>query len=73
MIFSGTQCCRLCPQGAEELFVMAREAKTLQPIARVASVERIDYELDVSNRHAIVLNNDTKKETSLSACVFITC
>ena len=52
---------------------MAGEAKTLQPIARVASVERIDYELDVSNRHSIVLNNDKKKETSLSACVFITC
>ena len=43
-------------QGAEELFVMASEAKTLQPIARVVSVYcRIDYELDLSNRLAIVL------------------
>ena len=46
------------PQDAEELFVimMASEAKILQPIARFASVYfRIDYELDPSNRHAIVL------------------
>ena len=43
-------------QGAEELFVMASEAKILQPIVRVASVYcRIDYDLDLSNRHAIVL------------------
>ena len=43
-------------QGAEELFVMAREAKILQPIVRVASVYcRIDFELDLSNCHAIVL------------------
>ena len=35
---------------------MASEAKILQLIARVASVYcRIDYELDLSNRHAIVL------------------
>ena len=44
------------PQGAEELLVMASEEKILQPIVRVASVYcRIDYELDPSNRHAIVL------------------
>ena len=44
------------PQGAEELLVMASEEKILQPIVRVASVYcRIDYELDLSNRHAIVL------------------
>ena len=44
------------PQRAEELFVMASEAKILQPIVRVASVYcRIDYDLDLSNRHAIVL------------------
>ena len=35
---------------------MASEAKILQPIARVASVYcRINHELDLSNRHAIVL------------------
>ena len=40
---------------------MASEAKTLQLIARVASVYcRIDYELDLSNRHAIVLRNVVK-------------
>ena len=44
------------PQGAEELLVMASEEKILQPIVRVASVYcRIDYELDLLNRHAIVL------------------
>ena len=44
------------PQGAEELFVMASEAQILQPIVRVASVYcRVDYDLDLSNRHAIVL------------------
>ena len=44
------------PQSAEELFVMASEAKILQLIARVASDYcRIDYELDLSNRHAIEL------------------
>ena len=42
--------------GAEELFVMASEGKILQLIARVASdYWIIDYELDLSNRHAIVL------------------
>ena len=35
---------------------MASEAKILQPIAPVASVYcRINHELDLSNRHAIVL------------------
>ena len=34
---------------------MASEAKILQLIARVAVYCRIDYELDLSNRHAIVL------------------
>ena len=35
---------------------MASEAKILQPIARVASVYcRMNHELDLSNRHAIVL------------------
>ena len=35
---------------------MASEAKIFQPIARVASVYcRINHELDLSNRHAIVL------------------
>ena len=35
---------------------MASEEKILQPIVRVASVYcRIDYELDLLNRHAIVL------------------
>ena len=35
---------------------MASEAKILQPIVRVASLYRsIDYELDLSNRHVIVL------------------
>ena len=44
------------PQGAEELLVMASEEKILRPIVRVASVYcRIDYELDLLNRHAIVL------------------
>ena len=43
------------PQGTEELFVMSSEAKILQPIAQVASDYcRIDYDLDLSNRHAIV-------------------
>ena len=42
------------PQGAEELFVMASEAKILQPIVRVASLYR-SIELDLSNRHVIVL------------------
>ena len=47
---------RAVPLGAEELFVMASEAKILQLIVRVVSVHfRIDYELDLSNRHAIVL------------------
>lgn len=35
---------------------MASEAKTLQPITRVASIYcRINHELDLLNRHAIVL------------------
>ena len=35
---------------------MASEVKILHPITRVASVYcRIDYELDLSNCHAIVL------------------
>ena len=35
---------------------MVSEAEISQPIARVASVCcRIDYELDLSNRHEIVL------------------
>ena len=43
-------------QGAEEVSVMVSEAKILQPIARFTSVCcRIDYELDLSNLHAIVL------------------
>ena len=43
-------------QGGEELSVMASEAQILQPIVGVAFVYcRIDYELDLSNRHAIVL------------------
>ena len=47
---------RAVPQGADELLVMASEEKILQPIVRVASVYcRIDYELDLLNRHAIVL------------------
>ena len=42
-------------QGAWELFVMASEGRILQPIARVASIYcRIDYKLDLSNRHEIV-------------------
>ena len=42
-------------QGTEESFVMASEAKILQLIAQVASVYcRIDGELDLSNRDAIV-------------------
>ena len=44
------------PQGAEELFVMANEAKILLPNERVASVYcRIYYELDFSNSRAVVL------------------
>ena len=43
-------------QGAEELFVMASEAKILQPIGRVVFVyRRIDCELDLSNSLAMVL------------------
>ena len=46
--------CGRITQGAEELFVMASEAKYLQPNARVASdYYRIYHELDLSNRHAI--------------------
>ena len=42
--------------GAEEVFVMVSEAKTLQPIARFTSVcSRIDYELDLSNCHVMML------------------
>ena len=44
------------PQSAEELFVMANEAKILLSNERVASAYcRIYYELDLSNSHAIVL------------------
>ena len=44
------------PQGAEELFVMANEAKILPPNESPLSVYRgIYYELDLSNSHAIVL------------------
>ena len=39
-----------------ELFVMVSEGRILQQIARVVSIYcRIDYKLDLSNRHEIVL------------------
>ena len=51
--------CGRITQGAEELFVMASEAKYLQPNARVASdYYRIYHELDLSNRHAIACNRN---------------
>ena len=49
---------------------MTSEAKILQPIVRVASVcGRIDYELDLSNRQAIVLITNLAN----TKCVAFTC
>ena len=48
---------------------MASEAKILQPIARFASVYcKMDYELDPSNRHAIVLQITITMRYNKSLC-----